>query len=322
MSLLHTPFTFTRFTHAARITHAFARPWLLSASAAIALALATRPASAQDIAPPTEEKEGGGKGQQGGEGGPRGPQPTNRLKLGGQLGGSWSTGNTTSFVLNAALRAALREGRHQITLSGVYAYTTAREVPEGAPEGAPAQRFIADDNLYGRLRYDFFLTEKSTVFAGFLGFRDASSGFLYRWMPYTGYLQVLVSSPGRFELWAEGGYRLAWERLSRDAAAAAAGLGPWRVVHGPTAFLGTQVSLSDTVDLDAGVEALANVRRFGDLRVNTFVSLISKIAGDLSFGVSFNSRYLTEPVGDRAPLDTSMQVVFLHQHTFPLGPGP
>jgi hypothetical protein len=82
------------------------------------------------------------------------------------------------------------------------------------------------------------------------------------------------------------------------------------------------VSLSDAVDLDAGVEALANVRRFGDVRVNTFVSLISKIAGDLSFGVSFNSRYLTEPVGDRAPLDTSMQVVFLHQHTFPLGPRP
>jgi hypothetical protein len=284
---------------------------------ALTLGLVARRAAAQDIAPPTEKTEGGGGKS---EGGPRGPQPADRVKLAGQLGGSWATGNTQSFLLNAALRSALRVGRHQLTASGLFAYTTAREVPEGAPEGAPAQRFVADDNVYGRLRYDFFLGEKNTAFVGFLGFRDPSSGFLYRWMPYAGLLQVLVASPGRFELWAEGGYRLAWERLDRDARAAAEGLGPWRVVHGPSAFLGTQISLSDTTDFDGGVEALTDVRNPGDLRVNTFASLLSKIAGDLSFGASFNSRYLVEPIGDRARLDTSMQVVFVHQHTFALGP--
>lgn len=285
---------------------------------ALALALAARTAAAQDIAPPTEEKESG-KGAAKDEGAAEGPHPEDRLKLGAQLGGSWATGNTKSFVLNAALRSSIRVERHQLTLSGVFAYTTAREVPEGAADGASAVKIVADDNVYGRVRYDFFLTPKSTVFGGFLGFRDPSSGFLYRWMPYAGYLQVLASSPGKFELWAEGGYRLAWERLSRDEQAVAEGVDRWRVVHGPTLFVGTQVSLSDTVDLDAGVEALANVRRFEDVRVNTFASLLSKIAGDLSFGASFNSRYLTEPVGARAPLDTSLQVVFVHQHTFPFG---
>lgn len=291
-------------------------PALLSLS----LALTVRSAVAQDISPPTEEKEGGEEGK----GGDQAKQAkaggsSDRLKLGGQLGGSWSTGNTKSFVLTGGVRSVLRVDRHQLTASVNGAYTTAREVPEGASEGEPARRFVADDNVYGRLRYDLFLGERNSAFVGFLGFRDPSSGFLYRWMPYAGLLQVLAASPGRFELWAEGGYRVAWERLARDARAASEGLGPWRFVQGPAAFLGVQISLSENVDLDAGVEALTDVRRPGDVRVNTFASLLSKIAGDLSFGANFNSRYLAEPIGDRERLDTSMQIVFLHQHTFPLG---
>jgi hypothetical protein len=292
----------------------------LAAGAFFAAACAATPAAAQDIAPPAEDRPDDGRATDG-EGGAHGPQRHDQVKLSAQAGGSWATGNTKSFIFNGALRSALRLGPHQVTASGVFAYATAREVPEGAPDGAPSARVVADDNVYGRLRYDFFFGPQNGAFAGLLGFRDPSSGFLYRWMPYGGYLHVFASAPGRFELWGEAGYRVAWERLARDPQAVADGLRRWRTVHGPTAFVGAQVSLSDTVDLDAGAEALGNVRRARDVRVNTFASLLSKIAGDLSFGASFNSRYLTEPVGARAPLDTSLQVVFVHQHSFPLGRG-
>ena len=91
-----------------------------------------------------------------------------------------------------------------------------------------------------------------------------------------------------------------------------------RVAHGPTGFVGYRLSLSPTVTFDVGAEALANVRDSSDVRINTFGNLVSFIAGDASFGVSWNSRYLVEPIGDRRPLDTSLQIVFISQHKFKL----
>ena len=266
---------------------------------ALALLSTARVATAQDMAPPEDAEK-----------------PA--LSLGGQAGVSWATGHTKSLVANAALRASLRSGSNQLTLSGVFAYSSAEAVPEGEAKNAPEKRFVADDNVYARVRYDRFFLERNAAFFGFLAFRDPSSGFTSRFMPYAGLLRTLLEKKSVWALWGEAGYRGAVERLDLDDAAVAAGLPQQRFVHGPSAFLGYRVSLSPTVSFDVGAEALTDVRQPTDLRVNTFGSLISFIAGDSSFGVSWNSRYLLEPIGDRNALDTSLQVVFLNQHQFKL----
>ncbi len=265
--------------------------------AALALLSTARVAAAQDMAPPEDAN-----------------QPM--LSLGGQAGFSWATGNTKSLVANGAVRGSLRSNANQLTISGVFAYSSARAVPEGEAKGAPEKRFVVDDNVYARVRYDRFFLDRNAAFFGFLAFRDPSSGFTSRFMPYAGLLRTLLEKKSVWALWGEGGYRGAVERLDLDDAAVAAGLSQLRFVHGPSAFLGYRVALSPTVSFDVGAEALADVRRPSDLRVNTFGSLVSFIARDTSFGVSWNSRYLLEPIGDRRALDTSLQIVFINQHKF------
>ncbi len=272
---------------------------LLGLFAALALLSTARVAAAQDMAPPEDAN-----------------QPM--LSLGGQAGFSWATGNTKSLVANGAVRGSLRSNANQLTISGVFAYSSARAVPEGEAKDAPEKRFVVDDNVYARVRYDRFFLDRNAAFFGFLAFRDPSSGFTSRFMPYAGVLRTLLEKKSVWALWGEGGYRGAVERLDLDDAAVAAGLSQLRFVHGPSAFLGYRVALSPTVSFDVGAEALADVRKPSDLRVNTFGSLVSFIARDTSFGVSWNSRYLLEPIGDRRALDTSLQIVFINQHKFEL----
>lgn len=265
------------------------RSWPLS------VLLLTTSAQAQDMAPPEEKA-------------PR------LLQIAGQGAGSWSTGNTRSWILNAALRTSLRLGPNQWTMSGIYTYSAATTAPSGAPPDAPAEHYVADSNLYGRARYDrSFLGMKNAVFVGMLAFRDTSSGFAARYMPYVGYERILLHKPKLGELWVEGGYRLAYESLDRDPAALREGLPATRWVHGPTAFVGGKLELSETTNLEVGVEALEDVRQWRDLRINTFASATSYVARGFSFGLSWNSRWLWEPIGDRVPLDTSLQAVLISQ---------
>lgn len=247
------------------------------------------------------------------------PENDDGLNVSGQGGLSWSTGNTKALVASMAVRSDLKVGPNQFAVSTFYSYSAATVVPEGAPDDAPAQHFVADNTMYGRLRYDrSFLGDRNALFLGVVAFRDTSSGFNARVMPFTGYERILLQKDNVGELWVEGGYRTAYELLNRDPQALRDGVPSDRLVHGPTAFVGGKIDISPQFSLDLGFEGQERLTDWHDFRINAVASAMSFIGHSLSFGLNFNARYLLTPIGARAHTDTSLQAVLVSAHDFPL----
>lgn len=271
---------------------------LLRAAAAVTFLLVAASARAQDNAPPESQKR--------------------VLDLSGQAALSWASGNTRAMVVNAGFRSAIRLDDNQLTLSGLYNYQAATTQPSGAPPEAPAERY-SGSNLYARLRYDrSFFDDENALFVGLVAFRDTSSGFDSRLMPYVGYERVLVSKENLGEIWVEGGYRLAHEDLNRDQRARDLGLPGARLQHGPMAFVGSKLEITPTFVADVGVELIDSVGAWSDVRINLVANAMSFIGKGFAFGTNLTVRYLHDPIGARAHTDTSLQAVLAAQHSFGL----
>lgn len=268
--------------------------------AAIALAILLLPAvaHAQDSAPPIE----------GGD--------TDQTRLAGQLGGSWSTGNSKSYSANVQTRISHRRGNSQLTWSSAlnYGQATAAKVEEASDADAEQYRFKTDSLYYTRLRYDHFFLEKNSVFVAALALRDTSSGFRARYSPYFGYERTFLATKS-FELWTDIGYRFSHEFLFLDRRARAEGLPERRWVHGPLLVLGLALKLNETLDLDISLEGQQGLTVPGDFRFFSITNLTNHVGKGFALGMNFNVRYLREPIGDRSPLDTQLQVVALLDHT-------
>jgi putative salt-induced outer membrane protein YdiY len=265
----------------------------------LGLLILPRVALAQDSAPPVEES---GK--------------TDQTHLSGQLGGTWSSGNSKSYSANFQTRVSHRRGNSQLTWSGVFNYgrATAQHLEDDDNPDAPEHKFKTDSLYYTRLRYDHFFYEKNTVFLAALAFRDSSSGFRARYSPYFGYERILIAGES-FKLWTDLGYRFAHEILFLDQKARQDGMAERRWVHGPLLTLGMELKLNETLDLDISVEAQQALNREKDLRFFSVTNLTNRIGKGFALGMNFNARYHREPIGDRSPLDTQLQVVALLDHT-------
>ena len=133
-----------------------------------------------------------------------------------------------------------------------------------------------------------------------------------------GYERTLLQKDKVGELWVEGGYRAAYEMLNLDPQAMTEGYPDNRLVHGPTAYLGSKLDLAPHFEVDLGVEAQERLTDWSDLRMNVIASAMSFIGNSFSFGANFTARYLLTPIGARAHTDTSLQAVLVSAHDFPL----
>jgi hypothetical protein len=255
-------------------------------------------ARAQDAAPPVEE---GNK---------------NQTRFSGQLGGTWSSGNSKSFSTNFQSRISHRRGNSQLMWSGAlnYGRATASKLEEEDNPEAEQHTFKTDSLYYTRLRYDQFFLERNAVFLSVLAFRDTSSGFRARYSPIAGYQRTWIATES-FETWTDVGYRVAHEILFLDSKARADGIPERRWVHGPTVTLGLELKLNETLDLDVAFEAQQAVNDRKDFRVFGMTNLTNHVGKGFALGMNFNLRYLHEPIGDREPLDTQIQLVALLDHT-------
>jgi hypothetical protein len=116
------------------------------------------------------------------------------------------------------------------------------------------------------------------------------------------------------ELWTDVGYRLAHEILFLDKKARDDGFAERRWVHGPLLTLGVAVEINKTLDLDIAVEGQQSLNRERDFRLFSTTNLTNRIGQGFSLGMNFNFRYNREPIGDRSPLDTQLQVVAILDH--------
>ena len=194
-----------------------------------------------------------------------------------------------------AARSGVKIGPNQLAVSTFYSYSAATAVPEGAPQDAPAERFVADNTMYGRLRYNrSFLGDRNAHFVGVVAFRDTSSGFDARLMPFVGYECILLQRDHVGELWVEGG----------TAPRTSCSVG--------------KIDLPPQFSLDLGFEAQERLTDWSDFRIDAVASAMTFLGHRLSFGVSFNARYLLTPIGARSHTDTSLQAVLVSAHDFPL----
>ncbi|HZH03579.1 MAG TPA: DUF481 domain-containing protein [Myxococcaceae bacterium] len=254
-------------------------------------------ARAQDVAPPLEEDGS-----------------TDQTRLAGQAGGTWSSGNSTSVSLNFQLRVSHRRKNDQLTWNGLVNYARARSQALGAGPDGEVQTYESDSLYYTRLRYDRFFRERNTFFVAALAFRDESSGFRFRYSPYAGYQRTWIATKS-FEAWTDLGYRYARESLLLDRRARREGFPTQRSVHGPLAALGLEAKLNETLDFDLVFEAQQALNLSGDFRVFGVASLTNQIGKGFSLGTNFGLRYHHGPIGDRAPLDTQLQLIALLEYT-------
>lgn len=86
-------------------------------------------------------------------------------------------------------------------------------------------------------------------------------------------------------------------------------------MHGPLLTLGLELKLNESLDLDVAVEGQQALNRSRDFRVFSTTNLTNRIGKGFALGMNFNLRYHREPIGDRSPLDTQVQLVALLDHT-------
>ena len=236
--------------------------------------------------------------------------PAEGLTVTLSTGGQSSSGN--SRLVAATANGAFDWRREK---NGVGAALVANYGRSAAP-GADLQ--TTTENVQGRMRYDRFLRDDTSVFLIATGRRDRFQGLDFRLNldPGAKYIafQTLTQS-----FWVEGGYdfqydiRRADSRTVLDANGApvldAGGrpqlLDKTESDHSVRAFAGYRHAFNKEVTLTTGVEFLQSFIEGERRRVNFDALFAAKVGGGLAVGLGFSARYDHSPLPGKRDTDTS-----------------
>ena len=121
------------------------------------------------------------------------------------LGGTLNTGNTRTFALSANTHLQLKRHAHQLTadVTGIYGLAAVRDATTNVFGGWDPNA----GNIFGQLRYDFFMTTDDALVIAVQGRHDRFAGLEGRVQGQVGYLRNFVDEE-KHRLWAEAGYDL------------------------------------------------------------------------------------------------------------------
>ncbi len=240
------------------------------------------------------------------------PAPTTddtRFRL--QLGFTATTGNTRSVGLNTATRFALRRGIHQLTIDGAISFGLSWNLPTMLPAMLPpggvdalrVQNVVAQQLLL-RARYDIFVTDNNAFYVAPQAFHDLPAGFNSRLSLQFGYARNFVSQPTLRRFFGEIGMDLTYENTTQPAIPgqmAIMGVSAYeRFMPQARLFLGFEEKANRAFELTLGVEALMDVTRPSNFRMNNTLAISSRVSDWFSLGLSTTLRFVNEPVPLRA----------------------
>ena len=223
------------------------------------------------------------------------------------LGGTLNTGNTRTFALSASTHLQLKRHAHQVTLdvTGIYGLAAVRDATTNVFGGWDPNA----GNVFGQVRYDFFMTSNDALVAAVQARHDRFAGLEGRVQGQVGYLRNFVDEE-KHRLWAEAGYDLTYDRFFYEPERLATPPAPpaQQVVHSARVFLGYDNHLNEAVTFLTGVEALFDFEDASNVRLNVLSELRSKLGADFQLSLQHTLRFDGVPPQGKATLDNTLVV--------------
>jgi putative salt-induced outer membrane protein YdiY len=223
------------------------------------------------------------------------------------LGGTLNTGNTRTFAFSTNSHLQLKRHAHQLTadITGIYGLAAVRDATTNAFSSWNPNA----GNVFGQLRYDFFMTPDDALVAAVQVRHDRFAGLELRFQGQLGYLRNFVNEENH-RLWAEAGYDLTYDSFFYEPAAATAVPPPManQVVHSARVFLGYDNHLNEAVTFLTGVEALFDFEDASNVRLNVISELRSKIGSNFQVSLQHTLRFDGVPPEGKTTLDNTLVV--------------
>jgi putative salt-induced outer membrane protein YdiY len=226
-------------------------------------------------------------------------------------GGGVNSGNTQATTLSAGSNFVLVRGHNGLQLAMDFAYGRARVTQDNVERTVDTAR-----NLRSRARYDVFLTPDDALFASAVYRWDTLAGLDARVEGQFGYMRNFYRADAH-RFWGELGYDLTYDNYDPDPlpdpTTPGAFLSGHEVVHSVRAFLGYDNHLNAAVTFLTGFEALFDVEKAKDVRLNWDVALRSSLASRLQLEVKFSLQFDNQPVPGKLDLDTQTRINLIYQ---------
>jgi hypothetical protein len=237
---------------------------------------------------------------------PKEDKTTNETTATVSAGGQFASGNSRLIAATANGKFDMRRGADGFGAAVLANYG------EGAPPGKPIE--TTAQNLQGRLRYDRFLVESTSLFLIGTGRHDRFQGLDFRLNVDPGAKYVFVrTDPTSF--WGELGYDFQYDIRRGDA------LQPDPMVpalpktatdHSARVFVGFKHAFNKEVTFVTGLEYLQSFVEGTRARLNYDALFAAHVGGGLSLGVGFSARYDHAPLPDKKNLDTATTVSLIY----------
>ena len=245
-----------------------------------------------------------------------------------------TTGNSETTTASGGFKVSRKTGANKLAIegTGTYAKSGVRVLADlngngmiDGPDEIATVDTVTAETLFGKARYDRFLTDFNSLFVAALASRDVPAGKLSAFGGQAGYSRRLLKTQFA-ETVAEFGFDFSREHLATGSPVS---------IFSLRGFVGHKVTMTEGTDLDSALEVLTNLNHetlptgkngnaFNDTRVNMKLAISSKIGTNLSFQTSFEVHYDNRPgplpiknlamgfVPEADPLDTILKASLIY----------
>jgi len=216
----------------------------------------------------------------------------------------FTTGNSKTTTVAAGFKASRKTGQNKLAIDGglTYAKSSIRTLAMGVDPALPIRRddiittsTTTAETLFGKVRYDRFLTKHNSLFIAALASRDVPAGKAAVVGGQAGYSRQLFKSDVS-EALAEIGYDFSHEDLVT---------GPAVDIHSARGLVGYKATLATGTTFDGSAEVLTNLNKEDlvtrdaslgeDTRVNLRAAVSAKLGRNLALQTSFEGKYDNRP---------------------------
>lgn len=222
-----------------------------------------------------------------------------------EAGALFTTGNSENTNVTGGIKASRKEGNNKFSLeasaayakSTVYAFNdlNGNGLVDNSSELTTSDQLTAE-TLFGKLRYDRFITDTDSLYVAAVASRDVPAGKLAVYGGQAGYSRELYKSDNAVTT-GEIGYDYSHVHLVT---------GSPLDIHSARLFMGHHATMTVGTVLDASVEVLTNLNHltlptgqdgsaFMDTRVNAKLAISAKIGTNLAVQTSFEAHYDNRP---------------------------
>lgn len=235
-------------------------------------------------------------------------------RLTAEFGGALTTGNSEFYTLTAGINGSYKWKKSQFQLIGGAVNGSSRVDADGNGTLDDEERAVdmveSARRFYGDARYDYFLSDRDSLYVLVGAFHDRFAGYDFRIHEQVGYSRHLVKSDDT-NLIGELGVDFAQENFvdgvdpNSDRILAARGM------------ISLKHNFSEGVGFEDTFEVFENVLDPADLRALNTASLISALSSKLSLKLSHSLIFDNRPVnygaeeGEYRKLDQTMQVTLV-----------